>query len=1818
MRLRVTVQRYGLPDLPVVWPVESANSMISDFLEAIHDAIPIESHDWAADDYAVYLKGTNGADYECLHYQQLEKVFKEDDEVIIRPLESRDRRVRRKLGRDQITPDGRHMLDGHPFGKPMIGRPAYRPYVHIPPLKKQQYDMNVFEPVADDEEGDWGSNGFANTQATTGISQQETFQTSNDPGSNDEEEFLGWEDNELATTQGEIMDMSQQEIVQTNNSPGEYYDDYDSGDDEDYDPRGDEDIVPTSDEEDDSGDERPQAFGNGESLRPVTKDEVEGEAQGTSDSEAGAEEAKKVAEETIQAARKRKAKNKILEQDLSKVKNNDTRAKLRSLVTTFPDSTVRLAEFILNGSHGDMARAFDALVLQYDPVLSMGAMLRSLSPGTAQSRKRKRTPDAELKQLVAQDNPDIDEDGSGKEEESANPLINFYDQNGLPPGSITSGTALSAMADIYENCPTRPIRPLGPAFDKWNKTVFANDVDLADGLISTHFVVQDSQLNNHSSDNASNSTSSSGSSSDEDDEDESAEESGDSSGSPDVSSDSSSDSEDDTPEETSSKPSSTSPPNPARSENFQQSKGVDAKSRDSVAPGSGKNSTHARNLRRRNASIISRFVDKGILPAGMTTAEFSKLNVQGSFTENNVRAAMEYLKSQTSDEQGANPSQTSLPGLFSSLSHADEFEERKRSLLAQLAEEAVEVDPVSAAEPDAASQSPENVGERLANNQDSVADTSSKSVPIVPGSSKQPSEQTAVEIPDNAMDHMEGGSSAMLREESSGNTATEEARAAASPVATSDVPDSTILSPSASESATRSAKSGGSERRSRLNVGALQRMIFGSLGKRAPKTDSDKEKLKNDMMKDIGPILPPKAQIETVSDSVQEDDQDMDSWRDKIIYRAVECCEEGVVLSQPPFPFVQRWDPQQRSNWLQNSGRGGKRKQEQRYQSQFYEDSHEPKKQKQCKGKHNCALEQEYLGGTCGPNYQKEYLNYDGEPSQPTEHRNEDVEMDVTQQLMQNLEGNAIAAVNQEPDDLASLPDNPSTLPDLLVGQMKRGATIAFKQLLMGEETNWQPVLSAYRTAIVIDSSLDGEIELCLAKRDRAQSNIAFDESTGQRLYGRFDMPVDEEDEEPEVNDGKLYVRFEDMTEPKLLAQSQEPIADDSATLSHQEDQPEAEAQLSHITETPLHSCTSITSVTGELQQPHQDIIEIQERPDETLNIEEKTPKRPTSSMEHEGVSAGALIPGDEEDHVYTANLPDAMSEANRERISRLMKEAGFGSSLSSSINKSKRPEGMESPGDEALFEQLRREMAEVPINPPYSPRFNGISPSSPTRKPRHVSLSPSKDKDELESSPRPQPSWQTVESVEASNPAEKKDNDTSGHGSWEDVEGSNEVPKSPPSEHRRWSVKEEVLRLLETSKLSNIKKKLEQFPKLSSPTLRASMERSNRISRDPSYRNTSSASAPTTDASALTITSAAEADIEYPRLSIASSFVSHVGDHGRQPDDEFGDSVTLTADATMHEDDFIPLADDSFHPNGAFLQMADDELTDVDAEPDLSPSHQASVQTSSAEQELQRTHESTPVPPSVTKPVNGVSEEEVECHVCHTQFVDAAQAEDHISSCLDHQADSPMEKEPLRHSSQPPKESETSSPRQLVSASASERRSKSPEAPQVRIEFPIVAESPGSSESSEDGSASDDLSDLDDIISASQKAKGKRRASSGYDGALSVAPVRAPLLPKSQKPVSPQVPRVSESQLLLRQISASQTVSYTYTKNARASSKQSPIVWDLTRTSNSEPDADVETPVIEYKPVKSEKATFKKPNVHDFPRKPEKKAGGQKAALLK
>ena len=68
----------------MILPIDTrtSNPTISKLLEEVNDLIPIESGEWGLDDYAVEVKGENGVNYECLHYQEVCKVMKEDDEVM--------------------------------------------------------------------------------------------------------------------------------------------------------------------------------------------------------------------------------------------------------------------------------------------------------------------------------------------------------------------------------------------------------------------------------------------------------------------------------------------------------------------------------------------------------------------------------------------------------------------------------------------------------------------------------------------------------------------------------------------------------------------------------------------------------------------------------------------------------------------------------------------------------------------------------------------------------------------------------------------------------------------------------------------------------------------------------------------------------------------------------------------------------------------------------------------------------------------------------------------------------------------------------------------------------------------------------------------------------------------------------------------------------------------------------------------------------------------------------------------------------------------------------------------------------------------------------------------------------------------------------------------------------------------------------------------------------------------------------------------------------------------------------------------------------
>jgi hypothetical protein len=68
----------------VIWAIDtSPNPTIFHLLEQVNETIPIESDgEWGLDDYAVEVKGSSGVNYECLHFQHLANVIKDEDEVM--------------------------------------------------------------------------------------------------------------------------------------------------------------------------------------------------------------------------------------------------------------------------------------------------------------------------------------------------------------------------------------------------------------------------------------------------------------------------------------------------------------------------------------------------------------------------------------------------------------------------------------------------------------------------------------------------------------------------------------------------------------------------------------------------------------------------------------------------------------------------------------------------------------------------------------------------------------------------------------------------------------------------------------------------------------------------------------------------------------------------------------------------------------------------------------------------------------------------------------------------------------------------------------------------------------------------------------------------------------------------------------------------------------------------------------------------------------------------------------------------------------------------------------------------------------------------------------------------------------------------------------------------------------------------------------------------------------------------------------------------------------------------------------------------------
>ncbi|KAG4430231.1 hypothetical protein IFR05_014287 [Cadophora sp. M221] len=1500
MRLRVTVRRHALPETPILWSIDTNTSpTVYQLLEQINEVVPIESDgQWGLEDYAVELKGANGANYECLHFHPVESVLKEEDEVIIRPLLTQDLKVRRISGRHQISDDGKRLYDGLALGRPLLRTPN-RPAINIPPRKKRRITYNA------DEEDDEGFAALQEADDAEGMAQQLLLGADlDDEDSEDDEDFAPAEDDS-----GSDEDNENKQLVVHANA-----EDDDSEHDEDFAPEPEDDDDSDSDNSEEDGDNK-QLVVHAEFDNADTDSDEDVVLEEGADEEQQADDFEQFEDEDV-----------LPKEDVDGEQQSDT---------IHVDPTTEMED--------QDANDLDELAL------------RSISDPETRAKIR----------------------------------------------SIQSGKALSFMAEAARSSPAPDPTSAGSTSESRLIKFPVEEEEFSNGLTSTPVIDKESQQvessddDSDSDDSSDEDSSSSSDSSDSSSEDEKmADVAASASSSSESSSDSSSDlssEDDDAPEVESSK----TKPSSTKAEPI-------PKPRPQPREGQGKSSTKSRNRRRRNANLLDRYKNREILPAGTTLAELSQLKLNAKSTPEEAMAALEELRAskvlKEVDENASIRSQASEVPDQQTNAAQQEFERRRAELLSSLANGGVEVGletlkkdrksatPAQTPKPPLAQASPIPVIEQNATSLSAETETGKPSL-ISQNVSKLTSKMSENEDPRSS-------------------TGLE------SPIEL-DTPSQAPKPQPVSESSSQTAP-----RRSRLDLGAGRRMLFGALGLKTPKSKTDEEKLKKDLMKDVKPLTTPKpVEPEVVEKEV---DEDPDAWRNKIVYRAVECVQDDVLeLSEPPFPFVQRWDPQQQGT---RSHKGKRKKNQQDQTLQYDEEPRASKKQKRRKGKHTYTEEQEYLEASYEPSYQEDSVmdsQFDDSIQNSAQNRNEDE--DINQQFVNDTQAPAEQDGHAEPD-LPVLPQDLSTLPALHNGTAKVGMIIAFKRLEMS--SNWQPLLSDYVTAEVTFVPEKGELGLLLAKRDRKITEKTYDQNTGDRIYAGFDAPDDDEmDEEAE---GQLFLEYGQLVEPKILQQapigpeeeSQEgqanfehgsdmnnrpesnqadPIiidddaptkevrsADESTILSHDQELPESneeelpEAQYSHVTETPINS--DAPESYQQDRQPSLDLEMSELSPQNSLD--EETDSRnshaelPKSSQQIGAVSlqagdsvsgsrevnelqAEASFPqetpstpalrgkGNEESPLDIDYMNESVPEETRQKVTRMMQDAGFRSNVPSSILRG--PDEIQTPGEVASFEKLRKEMSGIETNgnkesnadkenqsQAYSPKFNGLG-SSPIRKPRESSRTPTKPPQlaSRSSSPTrpPSSSWETVDGVIRSSPPPQpsQEQEDEGHSSWVTVDQTQTEaqPSRPPAFELALAL--EKVRPLSPSAPAQpaTSQALGQTKPQSSPTKPAktgsgkpenptpakkvpigkaqayweqwqARKRRRSNDSDSEYEDAKTSARSSTKTSPersakSTEEKDADTSVKYPKLSLGSSFTSQVTDHGRQPD---FDDTAMTMDS--------------------------------------------------------------------------------------------------------------------------------------------------------------------------------------------------------------------------------------------------------------------------------------------------------------------------------
>ena len=1166
MRLRLTIQRHGLPPAQVLWTVgdvvrapyaaAGTSTTISQLVEQVNDVIPLESEDWGLEDYAVEIRG-----FECLHFSELSQVLKEDDEVwlvllilavydvlgwlihtSIRPLETSDLRVRKISGRHQISSDGKHLIDGVAFGRPYLRR-ASRPPITIPSRKRRR--------IVYDEDED--------PQSVEQTNEQQLIVRA------------GFDDLDEATADDE------------------------SDDEEDFIPDGDE----------------AELNAELEDLHNDFNSEVDKEG--------------------------------LVHSGITARKRTTRRSR---------QSPKGLGILRLEDENG---RPF---VGQYhNPLLDEYAARESFSTQPPRKvRKRNSTRSRPILQINAQNQAHESSASpqriSRRSSTGSNKSVHFEETEDATPATIHE----SEDPDEDDDVDFMP-GEVGES-DKENARPRTDDTD-SSGQTS------DSSSSSPSDDEHSSGDSDSDSDSDNDDDDvvEDSDSSEDTSSSGSSTIDSISDSElgqlpnhvsgqqSDTPDTSSNSSSSGSELDydmPKTDKTKKEARrallraqlaraNILPKSEPSVPelnpvylipttvpPGQGKRTTQQRNRRRREKKKRTNLIKQGVLSPTATLSEFRDLN------EGDISLSEPSRRSNDPESQAKKQDSPKDDDL------ATVFEKKRQTLLTSIASGGVDVDSIS----------PEQDLERVSN---TLAPRMQSKPPVTDNAmidsneiGETPTSESSTSRKEITLDMPSlRNEKRLLAENKAVGNASFKARIGtasrspasdgiAEPEEGSGIDLKLGLTPDKHASPKETLSPMTLQRRNRLDLAGTKRMLFGSLGLRTPKTKEDELNLREKLMKNIKPVKEPGHDEEwETADTIAAAAAD-DSWKSKIDLRAIECCHQGIKLSTPPFPFIQRWDPQQEGRYTYRNGKKHKGKKRKRNNDNYYEEkSYQDSQNKAARYQSHDSPEQSqyeqlFQNGIAGSQHQVQAQNFEQYHEQEQEQYQQRTFFDTqnsmaaSEQLLRETEEVSSETLKATPD-LPALPEDLTTCPPLTRDATTTGTVIAFKQFQMGSETNWQPVVSGFRMAIVDEVTVEGSLLMTPAKRDRAPRDIQYDDETGDRIYGKFDMPGFNEGDE---DSSRIELGFDEMISPILIRAALAPDESQEAEAFEKEN-------ASEILESPAN-------------------VEIAN--DESRTVEKQN-----------NVDSAADEPRQDRNVI--------LSEESRAEISELIKDVGWRSSIGSSID---------------------------------------------------------------------------------------------------------------------------------------------------------------------------------------------------------------------------------------------------------------------------------------------------------------------------------------------------------------------------------------------------------------------------------------------------------------------------------------------------------------------------------------------------------------------